>query len=212
MPKLLLELPQSLYEKLRREALERGLTVEAYLKTLLERLVGGEGLKRGGEARGLRAKSRIPDGFYEAFKRWWRARGQVSFEEFVEQAVKEGYSVGDVYTWSYRLWTKFEEQEEKSALKLLERVKASKILMLSELKPRNPKLLVELAKSAGVEVIEGARDLALVDREFYESFLKRLSEVPRDMKGLSLPEEKLLKFLWENGLVYLDVEGRWRLT
>jgi len=81
-------------------------------------------------------------------------------------------------------------------------------LLVSELKPKHPKALIRMARASGVKVLEGFKDVALVDEEFYKDFVEKLKRLPREPRGLSEGEEKLLKFMRENGLVYLDVDGR----
>ncbi len=226
MPTLTIELSDDAYRRLKEEALSRGLTVDLYITSLIEDFIRKRGFKQVSETsktvqriktpqqktKKSEVKSKIPSDFYQAFKKWWNLRNEMPFDEFVKQAVEKGYDVKDIYEWSYRLWDKFEERESKAAAKISEAVKATKVVMLSELKPRNPKVFVNLAKSGGVKVIEGARDIALVDSEFYNQFIEKLKRLPREPRGLAESEEKLLKFMRENGLVYLDVEGRWRLT
>ncbi|MHC1628572.1 MAG: hypothetical protein ACXQTI_07070 [Candidatus Nezhaarchaeales archaeon] len=226
MPTVTIELPDDTYRRLKEEALSKGLTVDLYIASLIEDFIRKRGFRQVDEAskaaqrvkvpqqrtKKSEAKSRIPDEFYQAFKKWWNLRSEMPFDEFVKQAVEKGYDVKDVYEWSYRLWDKFEERESKVTARISEAVKAAKVIMLSELKPRNPRVLINLARSGGVKVIEGSRDIALVDGEFYDQFIEKLKSLPREPRGLTESEEKLLKFMRENGLVYLDVEGRWRLT
>jgi len=239
MPTITIELSDDAYRRLKEEALSKGLTIDLYVASLIEDLVRRrrpEYLERRGqrvevakkevpEVKEVKEerkaekkrlfeerKSKIPEEFYQAFRKWWRIRDEMPFDEFVSQAVEKGYDVKDVYEWAYRLWSKFEEREAKAAAKIAEAVKAAKVILLSELKPKNPKALVSLAKSGGVKVVEGVKDVALVDEEFYNQFIEKLKKLPREPKGLTESEEKLLKFMRENGLVYLDVEGHWRLT
>lgn len=222
MPTITIELPDDTYRRLKEEAISKGLTVDLYIASLIEDFIRKRGAKHIDEASKARQqtktlqqktrRSKIPDEFYQAFKKWWNLRNEMSFDEFVEQAVEKGYDIKDVYEWSYRLWNRFEERESKAAAKISEAVKTAKVIMLSELKPKNPKALINLAKSKGVKVIEGVKDVALVDNDFYIQFIEKLKKLPREPRGLTESEEKLLKFMRENGLIYLDVEGRWRLT
>jgi len=222
MPTITIELSDDVYRRLKEEAISKGLTVDLYIASLIEDFMRRRGARQISEVSKAKRqiktlqqrvkKSKIPDEFYQAFKRWWNLRNEMSFDEFVEQAVAKGYDAKDVYEWSYRLWSRFEERESKAAAKVCEAVKMAKVLLLSELKPKNPKALVNLAKSGGVKVIEGVRDVALVDGDFYAQFIEKLKKLPREPRGLTESEEKLLKFMRENGLVYLDVEGRWKLT
>ncbi|MEM0317531.1 MAG: hypothetical protein QXZ45_02765 [Candidatus Nezhaarchaeales archaeon] len=224
MPIITIEVSEETYKKLKEDALSRGLTVDFYVASLIEDLVARsrpvtslskskQMTKKGIDEKAPKgiAKKGIPDDFYKAFKKWWRLRDEISFEEFVKQAVQEGFDERDVYEWSYKLWDKFEEKELEIATKLSEMVKSSKVLFLSELKPKNPKEYVRIAKSAGVKVLEGVKDVVLVESDFYKTFLEKLKRLSREVKGLSETEEKLLKFMRENGLVYLDVDGHWKL-
>jgi len=214
MPKITVEVSEEAYKRLKDEALSKGLTVDHYVASIIEEVASKRDVtKRAvGERPAKRAlKSGIPDEFYQAFRRWWRVRDEVPFEEFVRQAVEKGFDRGDVYAWSYKLWDKFEERESEAAAKLAEMVRSSKVLLVSELKPKYPKALIRMAKAGGVRVLEGFKDAALVDEGFYRGFVEKLKRLPREPKGLSESEEKLLKFVRENGLVYLDADGRWRL-
>jgi len=214
MPKITVEVSEEAYKRLKDEALSKGLTVDHYVASIIEEVASKRDVtKRAiGEGPAKRAlKSGIPDEFYQAFRRWWRVRDEVPFEEFVRQAVEKGFDRGDVYAWSYKLWDKFEKRESEAAAKLAEMVRSSKVLLVSELKPKYPKALIRMAKAGGVRVLEGFKDAALVDEGFYRGFVEKLKRLPREPKGLSESEEKLLKFMRENGLVYLDADGRWRL-
>ncbi len=212
MPKITIEVSEEAYKRLKDKALSRGLTVDHYLASMVEEMVGREGAEGRAAKRAKEVpKGGIPDDFYQAFRRWWRVRDEVPFEDFVRQAVDKGFDVGDVYAWSYRLWDKFEEREREGAAKLAEMVRSSKVLLVSELKPRYPKALIRMARASGARVLEGLKDAALVDEEFYRGFVERLKRLPREPSGLSESEEKLFKFMRENGLVYLDVDGRWKL-
>jgi len=214
MPRITIEISEEAYKRLKDEALSKGLTVDHYIASIIEEVASKRGVaRRAVEERPTKRalKSGIPDEFYQAFKRWWRVRDGVPFEEFVRQAVEKGFNVGDVYAWSYKLWGKFEERESEAAAKLAEMVKSSKVLLVSELKPKYPKALIRMARASGIRVLEGLKDAALVDEEFYKGFVEKLKKLPREPRGLSESEEKLLKFMRENGLVYLDVDGRWKL-
>ena len=214
MPRITIEISEEAYKRLKDEALSKGLIVDHYIASIIEEVASKKGVaRRAVEERPTKRalKSGIPDEFYQAFKRWWRVRDEVPFEEFVRQAVEKGFNVGDVYAWSYKLWSKFEEREGEAVAKLVEMVKSSKVLLVSELKPKYPKALIRMARASGIKVLEGLKDVALVDEEFYKSFVEKLKRLPREPRGLSESEEKLLKFMRENGLVYLDVDGRWRL-
>ncbi|MEM2214906.1 MAG: hypothetical protein QXQ20_06510 [Candidatus Nezhaarchaeales archaeon] len=211
MPIITIEVSEETYKKLKEDALSRGLTVDFYVASLIEDLVARSRPVTSLSKPKQMTKKGIPDDFYKAFKKWWRLRDEISFEEFVKQAVQEGFDEGDVYEWSYKLWDKFEGKELEIATKLSEMVKSSKVLFLSELKPKNPKEYVRIAKSAGVKVLEGVKDVVLVESDFYKTFLEKLKKLSREVKGLRGAEEKLLKFMQENGLVYLDVNGHWKL-
>jgi len=214
MPKITIEISEEAYKRLKDKALSKGLTVDHYVASIIEEIASKRNGMRGAvkERPTKRAlKSGIPDEFYQAFKMWWRVRDEVPFEEFVRQAVEKGFDSGDVYAWSYKLWDKFEERESEAATKLAEMVRSSKVLLVSELKPKYPKALIRMARAGNVRVLEGFKDAALVDEEFYRSFVEKLKKLPREPKGLSESEEKLLRFMRENGLVYLDADGRWRL-
>lgn len=213
MPKITIEISEEAYRKLKGEALSKGLTIDHYIASIIEDVAGKRGVVKSVEEKATKRASRrgIPDDFYQAFRRWWRVRDEVPFEEFVKQAVEKGFDVGDVYAWSYKLWDKFEEKESEAAAKLAETVRSSKVLLVSELKPKHPKALIRMARASGVRILEGFKDVALVDEEFYKDFVEKLKRLPREPRGLSEGEEKLLKFMRENGLVYLDVDGRWKL-
>jgi len=214
MPKITVEISEEAYKRLKDLALSKGLTVDHYVASIIEEIASKKDVtKRAVEMRPAKRalKSGIPDEFYQAFRRWWRVRDEVPFEEFVRQAVEKGFDRGDVYAWSYKLWSKFEERESQAVAKLIEMVRSSKVLLVSELKPKYPKALIRMAKAGGARVLEGFKDVALVDEEFYRSFVEKLKKLSREPRGLSESEEKLLKFMKENGLVYLDVDGRWRL-
>jgi len=206
MPKITIEISEEAYRKLKYGALSKGLTIDHYIASIIEDVAS----KRGIVKRVARRVSRrgIPDDFYQAFRRWWRVRDEVPFEEFVKQAVEKDFDVGDVYAWSYKLWDKFEEKESEAAAKLAETVRSSKVFLVSELKSKYPKALIRMARASGVKVLEGFKDVALVDEEFYKDFVEKLKRLPREPRGLSESEKKLLKFMRENGLVYLDVDGR----
>lgn len=224
MPTITIDLSEDAYKKLKEEALSKGLTVDAYVTTLIENIMARSktttSITKGKQITKMAVreasikktnKKGIPGEFYKAFRKWWRIRDEVPFEEFVKQAVREGFDEKDVYEWSYKLWDRFEQREAESAAKLSEMVRDSKVLLLSELKAENPKELVRIAKSAGIKVLEGVKDVALVDSDFYKTFIEKLKKLSRDVRGLTKAEEKLLNFMRENGLVYLDVDGRWRL-
>jgi len=214
MPRITIEISEEAYKRLKDEALSKGLTVDQYVASIIEEVASKRGVaRRAVEERSAKRalRSGIPDEFYQAFKRWWRVRDEVPFEEFVRQPVGKGFDVGDVYAWSYKLWGKFEERESEAAARLVEMVKSSKVLLVSELKPKYPKALIRMARASGLRVLEGFKDVALVDEEFYKGFVEKLKKLPREPRGLSESEEKLLKFMRENGLVYLDVDGRWKL-
>lgn len=220
----MIEVSDEIYKKLKEEALSKGLTVDLYVASLIEDVIARskattpiskpkQMTKRTVEERTHKKamRKRIPDEFYKAFRKWWRIRDEVPFEEFVRQAVQEGLDEKDVYEWSYRLWRSFEEKEAEATAKLSEAVRNSKILLLSELKSKNSKELMRIAKNAGIKVLEGVKDVALVDKDFYRTFIEKLRRLTREAEGLMEAEEKLLKFMRENGLIYLDIDGHWKL-
>jgi hypothetical protein len=213
MPKITIEISEEAYKKLKDEALSKGLMIDHYIASMIEDVASRRGVVRRVEERATKRAPRggIPDDFYQAFRRWWRVRDEVPFEEFVKQAVEKGFDVRDVYAWSYKLWDKFEEKEGEAAAKLAEMVRSFKVLLVSELKPKYPKALIKVARASGVRVLEGLKDIALVDEGFYKDFVEKLKRLPREPRGLSESEEKLLRFMRENGLAYLDVDGRWKL-
>jgi len=209
MPRVTIEISEEAYRRLKDEALSKGLTVDNYIASIVEEVTSKGAVEKRVARRAL--KSGIPDEFYQAFRRWWRARDEVPFEEFVRQAVEKGFDSGDVYAWSYKLWSKFEERDVEAMARLVEMVKSSKVSLMSELRPKYPKALIRMARASGLRVLEGFKDAALVDEEFYKSFVEKLKGLPREPRGLSESEERLLKFMRENGLVYLDVHGHWKL-
>jgi len=81
-------------------------------------------------------------------------------------------------------------------------IRAKKVQLLSELTLRNPDSFIEKAKREGVVVIEGTKDVAFVDPEYWEEFEKRMSEIPREPKDPV--ERKLIMFLSSNGIVYWE--------
>lgn len=59
-------------------------------------------------------------------------------------------------------------------------IRAKKVQLLSELSLRNPDSFIEKARREGVVVIEGTKDVAFVDPDYWEEFEKRMGEIPRD--------------------------------
>jgi len=90
-------------------------------------------------------------------------------------------------------------------------MKESKVSLLSEMSIRRPESFLRKAREEGVVAIEGYKDVVLVDRDYWEEFKNRLSELPKEVReGL---DAKLLNFLKENGLIYWDgTENKWVLT
>ena len=106
--------------------------------------------------------------------------------------------------------------KERKRATMLDVIRERKIQFLSEVRPRNPDRFLAKAKEYGIEVIEGSKDVALVDPRFYKGFLEKLHNLntgneERIRKILDPEEYKLFRFLEENGLIYYDgAKGRWR--
>jgi len=99
---------------------------------------------------------------------------------------------------------------------MLDVIHERKIQLLSEIKPRDSTRFVAKAKSYGIVVIEGAKDTALVEPEFYEEFKNIIKEVKimneeKIKKQLDDKMFKLFTFLRENGLIYFDgTDNTWK--
>ena len=99
---------------------------------------------------------------------------------------------------------------------MLDIIHERKIQLLSEIKPRDSTRFVTKAQSYGIVVIEGAKDTALVEPEFYEEFKNILKEIntmneEKIRKQLDDKMFKLFTFLRENGLIYFDAtDNTWK--
>ena len=99
---------------------------------------------------------------------------------------------------------------------MLDVIHERKIQLLSEIKPRDSTRFVTKAQSYGIVVIEGAKDTALVEPEFYEEFKNILKEIntmneEKIRKQLDDKMFKLFTFLRENGLIYFDAtDNTWK--
>ena len=99
---------------------------------------------------------------------------------------------------------------------MLDVIHERKIQLLSEIKPRDSTRFVAKAQSYGIVVIEGAKDTALVEPEFYEEFKNILKEIntmneEKIRKQLDDKMFKLFTFLRENGLIYFDAtDNTWK--
>ena len=85
-----------------------------------------------------------------------------------------------------------------------------KVQLLSEVKPHDAQQFIKSAKEQGVIVLEGERDVLLADPDFYQAFFEKLPSLPLEPKFEDEAEEKLFKFLVENGLIYRDAEKGWQ--
>ena len=81
-------------------------------------------------------------------------------------------------------------------------IRSRKVQLLSELTLRNPDSFIEKAKKEGVVVIEGTKDVAFVDPDYWEEFEKRMSEIPKEPSDPV--ERKLVMFLSSNGIIYWE--------
>ena len=99
---------------------------------------------------------------------------------------------------------------------MLDIIHERKIQLLSEIKPRDSTRFVTKAQSYGIVVIEGAKDTALVEPEFYEKFsniLKEINTINEEKIKKQLDDKmfKLFTFLRENGLIYFDAtDNTWK--
>ena len=85
-------------------------------------------------------------------------------------------------------------------------IRSRKVQLLSELTLRNPDSFIEKAKREGVVVIEGTKDVAFVDPEYWKEFEERMDRIPREPRDPV--ERKLITFLSSNGIVFW--ENGWR--
>ncbi len=97
--------------------------------------------------------------------------------------------------------------------KALDILKKQRVILLSELRLKDPEKFVKYMKSHPEEVvvIECEKDIAFVEKSFYREFMTRLKTYPvneEEWNKLSEPERKLLRFLRENALIYIK-DGRW---
>ena len=96
---------------------------------------------------------------------------------------------------------------------VVDRVRREKVVLLSELKlRRDPAEAMREVERAGLVVLYGDRDLAIVDDGFWEEFQGRLGQLPRN-PALEGPEGKLFTFLKENALIHYDDSNEgWKLS
>ena len=99
--------------------------------------------------------------------------------------------------------------------RFLEIVRKRRFQFLSEMKLRNPDAFLAKARRLGVKVVEGARDVAVVDPGFYEEFREKLGKISsssdEDVREVLGGDYGFFRFLVENGLIYFDaVERRWK--
>jgi len=85
-----------------------------------------------------------------------------------------------------------------------------RVQLLSEVKPHDVQQFIKSAREQGVIVLEGERDVLLADPDFYHRFFEKLPTLPLEPSFEDEAEEKLFKFLVENGLVYRDPEKGWQ--
>ena len=104
------------------------------------------------------------------------------------------------------------EEKPKAAKRVTIRdvIAKRKVQLLSEVKPRDAQQFIKSAKEQGIIVLEGERDVLLADPDFYHAFFEKLPSLPLEPKFEDEAEEKLFKFLVENGLIYRDAEKGWQ--
>lgn len=94
---------------------------------------------------------------------------------------------------------------------MLDILRDVKVQLLSEVGPRDPDRFVARARSLGAVVIEGGKDVALVDPDFWAFFKENLHNLPKrieDVRDVAL--RKLVTFMREEGLIYYDaIKKRW---
>lgn len=94
---------------------------------------------------------------------------------------------------------------------MLDILRDVKVQLLSEVGPRDPDRFVARARSLGAVVIEGGKDVALVDPDFWAFFKENLHNLPKrieDVRDVAL--RKLAMFMREEGLIYYDaIKKRW---
>ena len=94
---------------------------------------------------------------------------------------------------------------------MLDILRDVKVQLLSEVGPRDPDRFVARARSLGAVVIEGGKDVALVDPDFWAFFKENLHNLPKrieDVRDVAL--RKLATFMREEGLIYYDaIKKRW---
>jgi len=113
---------------------------------------------------------------------------------------------GITTTRSSKVTTESSRETYKRKPTIRDVIKSRKVQLLSELTLRNPDSFIEKAKREGVVVIEGTKDVAFVDPEYWEEFEKKMSEIPREPRDPV--ERKLIMFLSSNGIVFW--ENGWR--
>lgn len=106
-------------------------------------------------------------------------------------------------------------QEQKKRKTIREIIAEHKLERLSDLNVKNPEKFIEKARAEGVVVLEGVKDTALVDPDFFEDFKRKIEELNTNDES-NLVEKlggdgiRLLNFMRENGLIYFDTEQKWR--
>jgi len=110
-------------------------------------------------------------------------------------------------------------QQKKHRATIRDIIKDRKVELMSDIMPKNPEAFISKAKSEGIVVLEGGKDVALVDPEAWEEFkskwMRRIPYQITDHKEMSrLPEwvRKLAIFLYTEAMIYYDKEkGGWQL-
>jgi len=123
-----------------------------------------------------------------------------------------------------KLESLLQQQQQAPAVKaqkprrgIREMIAERKFERLRDLNVKNPERFIERARAEGVVVLEGVKDTGLVDPDFYEDFKRKLEELTttddRELaEKLGADGLRLFNFMRENGLIYYDVEGKWKFV
>lgn len=197
------------YELLKKRAEEEGLSVSGLLRKIIYLYLGIEG--REAEAHG-RA---------EDFPVEQDASGENETEMLRKKMEELETKIRSLTKAIHDLTAQQEKQqvttEQKTRRTMLDVIKDRKVQLLSEINPRNTTRFLDKAHKYGIVVLEGMKDVALVDPGFWKEFVNEwLNKIPYNPeKWQDLPQHvrKLADFMRTNALIYYDNRaGRWKMV
>jgi len=211
MPVISVRIDVPTYEKLRKLAEERGMSLYNYVRSILTEHVSSQVSSEVSGEVSSEVSSRI-------LREVSYLKERIAYLERKLSEIETKYTISITTTSNSSTTTSTSGNNAstsgKGRGKFIEILAKRKIILLSEMrKVRNIDSLIAGAKRQGIVVIRGYKDIAFIHPQYWTEIKEKLPQIPKNIDEIENDtDRKTMRFLAAEALIYYDTtQNTWKL-